>query len=556
MGGPRAAGDHVDRKRGIKGQQRLNDRKNHVGAITGAGRDENLAHLSGRGPSALSQTPNGAARGKPSRSEVNARGSRRVVQLRGSQSEVQDGGAWVAAGIREIVDEKNGRARTVELRDVGITDLVVVYDDAARVPPRSGLRHPPRISIAPGRDIQVAPGHACGGEPLLRRSVQVSEKPALPVTLGERLSEAETSSQVAQSGERVAVAAKKQSSQDRPSDYREQPGAVTIAFITDGGLKLGMGHVQQSLTFAKTLRQKAAISFLTKSDDPIVQMIRQAGFDVVQLASDGEILDRLQASNPDIVIFDKLDVDEGLARDIKASLPAVLVIFTNLTEANRHADIAVTADIGSRFENISYVDGETGTTFYYGPKYWILRPEFYEYRKRGKLRPREIAAVLLMFGGSDPLNLTSVALDTLLGSPIPERIDVILGAQFGHDDDVRAVLDRHPGRRDAVKVHRNIRNVADLMYAADLVVASPGLGAFEALCVGTPVVVMPQDDLQRDTYLGFMKMLEKKDVKNLPAMIARAEFTSPDEPHIARMEIGDGVGELVEVILGSVKTKR
>jgi len=317
-----------------------------------------------------------------------------------------------------------------------------------------------------------------------------------------------------------------------------------------------MGHVQQSTTFAKLLRDKADISFLTKSDDTTLRIIRESGFAAKQLPSDVAILHELKVLNPDIVIFDKLDVDESLARDINGTLDASLVIFTNLTGANKYADIAVTADIGSRFENVSYVDDKTKTLYYYGPKYWILRPEFYEYHNKGKARSRRVENVLLMFGGSDPLNLTSAALQELLGLDRSLHIDVILGAQFKREADVQSILRRSSDKRKSVTIHRNIKNVAELMFRADLVIGSPGLSVFEALCVGTPVIVMPQDALQRDTYDGFMRMIEKDEAGKLGGMIERADFTYPDDAHIVRMEIGQGVDELVNVILGSVKSYR
>jgi spore coat polysaccharide biosynthesis predicted glycosyltransferase SpsG len=317
---------------------------------------------------------------------------------------------------------------------------------------------------------------------------------------------------------------------------------------------MGLGHVQQSTTFAKLLRDKADISFLTKSDDTTLGIIRESGFAAKQLPSDAAILDELKETNPDIVIFDKLDVDESLARDINGTLHAALVIFTNLTGANRYADIAVTADIGSRFENVSYVDEKTKTLYYYGPKYWILRPEFHEYHNKSKAASQRVENVLLMFGGSDPLNLTCAALQELLALERSLGIDVILGAQFKFEADVHSILQRHGGKRASVTIHRNIKNVAELMYKSDLVIGSPGLSVFESLCVGTPVIVMPQDALQRDTYEGFMRMIEKHEAGKLGEMIESADFTYPDDTRIARMEIGQGVDELVNVILGSVKS--
>lgn len=312
-----------------------------------------------------------------------------------------------------------------------------------------------------------------------------------------------------------------------------------------------MGHVQQSITIAQELGSAAQVRFLTKSGPAVLAKIRESGFEADRLDSDMELLRTLVSADPDIVIFDKLDVAEELARDIKARLRARLVIFTNLTEANRYADVAVTADIGSRFQNVTFTDEATKTRYYYGPKYWVLRREFHEYRRRGKRSRAPVERVLLMFGGSDPADITSVALEQLLQREHTPAVDVILGAHFGHEHAVREVLDRHSSRRATVTLHRNISNVAEMMFDSDLVLASPGLSAFEALCVGTPVIVVPQDELQRDTYRGFMRMLERDELGRLGGMIDRAEFTYPDDEHIAAMEIGEGVAELKQVILNS-----
>jgi spore coat polysaccharide biosynthesis predicted glycosyltransferase SpsG len=294
---------------------------------------------------------------------------------------------------------------------------------------------------------------------------------------------------------------------------------------------------------------QANVCFLTKSDETVLNKIVESGFEATSHKSDADILHHLKVMNCDIIIFDKLDVAEELARDIKQTLSARLVIFTNLTSANRYADIAVTADIGSRFENVRFVDAETKTLYFYGPKYWVLRPEFYEYQRLRKVPATRPERVLLMFGGSDPANLTSASLEQLLLLERPFKIDVVLGAHFCHDDDVLMTLRRRVERCINVTVYRNIRNVAELMYGADLVLASPGLSAFEALRVGTPVIVVPHDMLQRDTYRGFVRMLERDELWKLGGMIEKGDYTYPDDKKIARMAIGEGVQELKDAIM-------
>jgi spore coat polysaccharide biosynthesis predicted glycosyltransferase SpsG len=313
--------------------------------------------------------------------------------------------------------------------------------------------------------------------------------------------------------------------------------------------------VQQSVTLAKALQSRADISFLTKSSETVLMMIKDAGFPAVALGSDEEILDHLITSNPEVVVFDKIDVEERLAMQIKRHLKSRLIIFTNLTDANKHADVAVTADIGSQFQNVVYTDPDTNTLYYYGPKYWVLRPEFYQYKARQKRPSGNAQHILLMFGGSDPADITSAALDALLQAQTVPAIDIVLGAHFAHDESLTRILERHPTKKVTVTVYRNIKNVAELMFNADLAVTSPGLSVFEALCVGTPVIVIPQDRLQHDTYSGFMRILERDHVSRIGTMIEKRDFTYPDDPSIAQMEIGEGVPELVELILGRQRGK-
>jgi spore coat polysaccharide biosynthesis predicted glycosyltransferase SpsG len=314
-----------------------------------------------------------------------------------------------------------------------------------------------------------------------------------------------------------------------------------------------MGHVQQSTTFADVLRDKGEISFLTKSDEVVAAEIGKAGFGVTRLPSDAEIFRHLTELDPDITIFDKIDVSEQLARNIKDRLRTSISIFTNLTAANRYADVAVTAGIGSQFRNISYTDAETGTRYYFGPKYWILRPQFYEYKKRRKTPPRGTDRIVFLFGGSDPANLTCTALAEFLGWSRPFKIDVIIGALYSHEVALRELLFRHPEKSTGVVIHKNITNVAELMYKSDLAIVSPGLSTFESLIVGTPVLVIPQNEMQRDVFRGFMSMVEQDQIAGIRDKIAHGEFTYPQEENVRMMEIGEGVDELRDVILNSVR---
>ncbi len=46
-----------------------------------------------------------------------------------------------------------------------------------------------------------------------------------------------------------------------------------------------------------------------------------------------------------------------------------------------------------------------------------------------------------------------------------------------------------------------------------------------------------------------MRMLERDELSKLGAMLEAGEFTYPDDEQIVRMEIGNGIHELKELIL-------
>ncbi|MHB8770852.1 MAG: hypothetical protein ACYC7J_07650 [Syntrophales bacterium] len=328
---------------------------------------------------------------------------------------------------------------------------------------------------------------------------------------------------------------------------------MKIAIITDGNNTLGMGHVYQSVTLAGELSPKmdpqSTVFFITKSDRTVLDRLTETGLRACQYPDDDAILDALVGEAPDRVIFDKLDVSPLLAEQIKRMVECRLIILTNLTAANRYADVTVLADIGSNFKNIVRKNKKTGAVHFWGPRYWILRPEFFGYAGRKKNPPERVKRIMLMFGGADHANITSAALKELLCMSSSFEIMVVAGPAFLHQAELQAVIEQHSGTQSAVQVVHNLTDVAAAMHASDVVFASPGLSFFEALTVGTPVVGFHQDTLQRDVYKGYLTTVDKSDVTRIPAIIESKDFIFPDDSFVASMEIGQGKDEIVQAIL-------
>lgn len=325
---------------------------------------------------------------------------------------------------------------------------------------------------------------------------------------------------------------------------------MQIVIITDGNSRLGMGHVYQSLTLAENLLNEkninTDITFITKSDKPIVDLIETKGFKAIYLQNDDLIFDQLKEFNPDRVIFDKLDVSADLAINIKEKLGIKLTIFTNLTEANNYADITVMAGMGSDFKNIYEKNSVHNNVQFWGPKYWLLRPEFYSFK--AKPFTGNINKIMIIFGGSDQANLSSNVLDELMRMDKKFHINIILGAAFSHYKELNEIIEKNAQSKSSVEITKCLVKVAETMYANDLVFVSPGLSFFEAISVSTPVLCFHQNEFQENAWKGHIKTFDKNEVSLIPDLINNSKFIFHNDEDITRMEIGKGITEIINEI--------
>jgi spore coat polysaccharide biosynthesis predicted glycosyltransferase SpsG len=322
-----------------------------------------------------------------------------------------------------------------------------------------------------------------------------------------------------------------------------------IIFVVEGGTKIGMGHLVQALALADLMNDRADVSFISKSDEIVINKIENAGYNVLKLNSDNEIIAEIEVKRPDIVIIDNINVSEDMARKIKENSDAKLVIFTNLSDANKYADIAVVPGIGHELKDKLFADITTTPIYFYGPKYWIMRSEFSYYHNKKKNIPREVQKILCIFGGSDPANLTTVVIEELLKLSKEYKVKIVLGARFAHENALNEVLEKYQNSKISISIEKDIENVAEEMYFTDLTLTSPGLSAFESLYVGTPIIVFPQNDMQKIEFQGIIEMLEMSEITKLNDYVINSKFTYPNQESIASMHSGEGEKEVIQAII-------
>jgi spore coat polysaccharide biosynthesis predicted glycosyltransferase SpsG len=219
-----------------------------------------------------------------------------------------------------------------------------------------------------------------------------------------------------------------------------------------------------------------SLSFLVdRRSELAARTIEAHHYHVHRQRSDDLVADILELA-PDVVVNDRLDTaEQDMARLKEQGL--TLINFEDLGPGAQLADLVI---------NAIYPEREALPRHYFGARYFCARPEFL------LTEPRPVAErveqVLVTFGGTDENDLTRRVLEAI-GPACRERgiaIEVVLGRGYRHTADGGAFAD--------ARVLRSVATMSDHLRAADVVFTSAGRTVFEVALVGTPAIVLAQNE--------------------------------------------------------------
>ncbi|MEZ0240997.1 MAG: acylneuraminate cytidylyltransferase [Chloroflexota bacterium] len=248
-----------------------------------------------------------------------------------------------------------------------------------------------------------------------------------------------------------------------------------ILFVVAGYPAIGLGHVQNALTVANELVRHRVRFLVDDASDLADEVLRAHHYEVVRPDGADLIATALELE-PDVVINDRLDTEADETRRLHAA-GVVVVTFEDLGSGADDADLVI---------NAIYPDALARPSHHTGPRFFLARPEF------AAVEPRPVEDVVrrivVTFGGVDPSDLTRRVVEAIAG-PALERgiaVEVILGRGYANDPSGIA----QPG----VTVASAVPDMAERLVAADLAITSAGRTVFEIATLGTPAIVLAQND--------------------------------------------------------------
>lgn len=319
-----------------------------------------------------------------------------------------------------------------------------------------------------------------------------------------------------------------------------------ILIVVAGNPIIGLGHVYNMLIIANDILDHDVEFLVPYGNELAFEVITSKNYKVNIQKSDSLIED-ISNINPSIVINDILDTSEEYMISLK-NMGVHTINFEDLGLGSKLADLVV---------NAIYPESQKYPNHFFGERYFILRDEFIFNHAVKEIKPT-VKNVLITFGGVDPSNLTLLTLQSIYDFCLAQgiNIDIVTGPGYKNFDSI--------SKFDKVKINRNVKNISDFIFKADMIFTSAGRTIYEVASIGTPAIVVCQNERELTHFfaspkfgfvnLGLGKMLSTKEIlEEFIRNIGNVDFRKSNHILMTKQNLKLGRKRVLQLIKESIQ---
>lgn len=294
---------------------------------------------------------------------------------------------------------------------------------------------------------------------------------------------------------------------DTPQDWwiaENELNKKNILIRLDGYNRIGMGHIYRGLQLISGLINHNVRFVISDKSDIGIKKLEESNYPYTVIRDNYEIFELIKKYNTDIVINDILDTDADYIFKLKDS--GVRVInFEDEGSGADYADVVI---------NALYEKNTFASHKYYGSDYYLIRDEF-AMRAIPEFRS-EVKEILIVFGGTDPCDLTKKTLCALKDIE-NVHVTVILGLGYQNRSEIESMVSNMPN----IEVLQNVKMMSEYMGKADIAISSQGRTMLELAAMGVPTILISENEREAMHEFGSIK----NGYLNLGAGVLVAEMT-------------------------------
>ena len=270
-----------------------------------------------------------------------------------------------------------------------------------------------------------------------------------------------------------------------------------VVFRADASANLGGGHISRCLALADSLALSGcACTFATKSATMDAAPLLGKSAHRIVASSDVDCFDalsRLIGMRADLLVVDHYELGGEFERGCKSWCRKILAI-DDLANRHHECDFLVDQTLGRKPEDYHHLVSPQ-CMLLLGPGYALLRPSFASLRSVAlQRRTGDVRRILVSIGGSDPHDITSMALRAIRAAGYREKLDVVVGSISPNCEAVRALVS---SIGPSAALHIDTPHMAELMLDADLAIGACGVTSWERCTLGLPTLAVMAADNQR-----------------------------------------------------------
>ena len=251
-----------------------------------------------------------------------------------------------------------------------------------------------------------------------------------------------------------------------------------IAIVVNAFDEIGTGHVYRCLSIASKLVFHEVLFLIDENHQLGIDIVKNYNYPYKLYDGLDDLMESLRRYSPQLVINDILDTSREYVSVLKNE-GYFVVNFEDLGTGTEVADVVFDA----------LYEHEVGEDkIFTGHKYYILKDEFYFQPQ--KIITHTVNNVLITFGGTDPNNFTEKVIDSILATNYEGRINVILGLGYHGLEDL---IDKYESNQ-SIQIYRNVSNISEFMFKADLIFTSAGRTMYEICSLGVPTICLCQNE--------------------------------------------------------------
>ena len=269
-----------------------------------------------------------------------------------------------------------------------------------------------------------------------------------------------------------------------------------VAFCTEASEKIGFGHFMECLSIATKLSDnRIKISFLINDNKSAICFVNNLGI-FYNIYTDFPKIDSFLKKNIFSTCITNLrSIPLGLMEKIKQQGIKSIVI-DELGNKPIVADVLINGAAVEEWHKYFYLEKKPKT--YFGPRYMILGESFLKYHDKEK----EITGTVLVSMGGVDRSGTTLKLIKVLKSFNGVKKKIVIGPGFYHEDELNIIkveLD------ESFELLYDIKDLSNLIYESDIIFSAGGNTLHEAACVGTPAIVLWEDQHEKEQAEWFAK---------------------------------------------------